>query len=368
MRFKCTTSAMVEGLQIATKALSARTTNPILEGVLLEAYGDEIQLICSDERLTIKTRIPAEIEQFGHGVVPGKLFSEIVRRLPGGEVSVTMNEHHQFNLKCMGSRTNISGQDAELYPRLPVVNDEREITLPQDMLKDMIQKTEFAIAVDDMREILTGSLLEISGGEVRMVALDGFRLALRQAKCSETEEKISAIIPGRAIGDIGKLLSGGEDAMAQLSFDGNRLHISLENTDIYVLLVEGEYIQYRKILPTKFATKVTAQLDAFRRCVDRASLMAREGNNNLIMLKIEGGQMYIESHSQIGDVHEEMEVEQDGGDMNIAFNVKYLTDVVRSIDTEELVINLNNSVSPCVITPKGDPDYMHLVLPVRTQA
>ena len=368
MRFKCMTSALIEGLQTATKALSARTTNPILEGVFLEAFGSEVVLVCSDERLTIMTRFEAEIEENGRGVVPGKLFSEIVRRLPGGEVSVSMNENHQFTLKCMGSRTNISGQNAELYPRLPTVSDDHEIKLPQEMLRDMIQKTEFAIAQEDMREVLTGCFLEISGGDVSMVGCDGFRLGLRRAKCPEDAGTVSAIIPGRAIGDIGKLLSEGDEAFANLSFDGNRLHIRLENTDIFVILVEGEYIQYRKILPAQFATRVTVPLEDFRRCVDRASLMARESHTNWIMLRIESGRMYIESHSQIGDVHEEMDVEQEGGDMNIAFNVKYLIDVVRSIDSEQLELNLNNSVSPCVFTPKADPNYLLLVLPVRTQA
>ena len=368
MQFKCMTSTLIEGLQTATKALSTRTTNPILEGVLMEAYGNELLLICSDERLTIATRIPAEIQEVGRGIVPGRLFSEIVRRLPGGEVSVTMGSNHQFNLKCMGSRTNIAGQEGDLYPRLPVVSSECQILLPEVMLRDMIQKTEFAIAQNDMREVLTGCLLEVSGGEARMVSLDGYRLALRKAKCADVEREISAIIPGRAIGDIGKLLSDDEDALATLSFDGNRLHIALGNTDIYVLLVEGEYIQYKRILPTSFATHVVAELETFSRCVDRASLMAREGSNNLIMLKIEDGRMYIESHSQIGDVHEEMDVEQTGANLNIAFNVKYLTDVVRSVDAEKIEIMLNNGVSPCIMTPVGDPDYLHLVLPVRTQA
>lgn len=368
MQFKCLTSALIEGLQTATRALSPRTTNPILEGVLIEAYGDELLLICSDERLTIATRIPAEVIETGHGVVPGKLFSEIVRRLPEGEVSVTMNANHQFTLKCLGSRTNLSGQEADLYPRLPVVSDEHEIELPQLMLRTMIQKTEFAIAQEDMREVLTGSYLEIENGEASMVGLDGFRLALYRARCADVSARVSAIIPGRAIGDIGKLLNDGDSEPAALSFDGNRLHIRLQNTDIYVLLVEGEYIQYRRILPTQFSTHVVADLESFRRCIDRASLMAREGSNNLILLRIEDGRMYIESHSQIGDVHEEMDVAQSGGNLNIAFNVKYLTDVVRSIDTPEIEIGLNNGVSPCVMTPKEDPNYVHLVLPVRTQA
>lgn len=368
MRFTCSASTLIEGLQIATKALASRTPNQILEGVMIETDLNEVVLTCSDERITIVTRFEANVTEPGRGVVPGKLFSEIVRRLSEGEIEITMNDRFVFTIRGSGSRTNISGQDADLYPALPQVDDEREISLPQDMLRDMIQKTEFAIAVEDMREVLTGCLLEIEGGDVTMVALDGFRMALRRAKCADVLEKFSAIIPGRAVGEIGKLLSDDENAFAHLSFGGNKLHIKLERTEIFVILVAGEYVQYRQILPARFATHVTVDLDPFRRGIDRAALIAREGNNNLLILKIAGGEMAIEAHSQIGDVYEKLEVQQEGADLNIAFNVKYLTDVVRSIDADQIEINLNNAISPCIITPVGDPDYVHLVLPVRTGA
>ena len=366
MQFTCSTSKLIEALQIATKALANRTTNQILEGVLIETDMEELTLTCSDERITIVTRIPADISEPGRGVVPGKLFSEIVRRLPDETVDIRMDNRFVFTIRSASSRTNISGQDADLFPRLPKMDDEREISLPQDMLRDMIQKTEFAIAQDDMREVLTGCLLEIGGGDVTMVSLDGYRLALRRAKCSDVLEKFSAIIPGRAVGDIGKLLSDDEEAFAQLSFGGNKLHIKLENTEIYVILIEGEYVQYRQILPKSFATRVEVELDPFRRCIDRAALIAREGSNNLIMLRIEGGSMVIEAHSQIGDVREELPTRQEGADLSIAFNVKYLTDVVRFIDGDSIELNLNNAVSPCIVTPVGDSDYVHLILPVRT--
>ena len=368
MRFKCSAAALIDGLQIAVKALPSRTPNQILEGVLIETEMNEVILTCSDERITIVTRIEAQVEEQGRGVVPGKLFNEVVRRLSDGDIDISMNDRFVFTVRGSGSRTNISGQDADLYPSLPQLDNEREISLPQDMLKDMIQKTEFAIAVEDMREVLTGCLLEIAGGDVTMVALDGFRLALRRAKCSDVLEKFSAIIPGRAVGDIGKLLSEDPEAFANLSFGGNKLHIRLEKTEIFVILVEGEYVQYRQILPLRFATRVVVDLDPFRKGIDRAALIAREGNNNLLILKIAGGEMAIESHSQIGDVYEKLEVQQEGADLNIAFNVKYLTDVVRFIDSDQIEINLNTAITPCIITPVGDPDYVHLVLPVRTGA
>ena len=158
------------------------------------------------------------------------------------------------------------------------------------------------------------------------------------------------------------------EAVATLSFGGGKLHLKLEKTDIFVILVEGEYVQYRQILPPRFATKVVVDLEPFRRGIDRAALIAREGNNNLLILKIADGEMAIEAHSQIGDVYEKLEVQQEGANLNIAFNVKYLTDVVRFIDSDQIEINLNNAISPCIITPLGDPDYVHLVLPVRTGA
>ena len=368
MKFTCSAATLIDSLQIVTKALPGRTTNQVLEGILIETDINEVIMTCSDERITIVTRLEAYVTEPGRGVVPGKLFNEIVRRLADGDIEISMNERFVFTIRGAGNRTNISGQDADLYPALPEISGEKEISLPQDMLRDMIQKTEFAIAVEDMREVLTGCLLEIANGDVTMVALDGFRMALRRAKCSDVLERLSVIIPDRAVGDIGKLLSDDADAFANLSFGGGKLHIKLDKTEIFVILVEGEYVQYRQILPTRFATHVVVDLEPFRRGIDRAALIAREGNNNLLILKIAGGEMAIESHSQIGDVYEKLEIQQEGADLNIAFNVKYLTDVVRFIDAEQIEINLNNAISPCIITPLNDQDYVHLVLPVRTGA
>lgn len=368
MRFRCSVGKLIDGLQIATKALAQRTTNQILEGVLIETDADQVILTCSDERITIVTRIDAEIEEPGRGVAPGRLFNDIIRRMLDGDVLITMNDKCIFNIRSSASKMNISGQDADLFPHLPKLENERSISLPQDMLRDMIQKTEFAIAVDDMREVLTGCLLEIENGNVNMVALDGYRLALCRMRCSEVSENFSAIIPGRAIGEIGKLLSDQEEAFANLTFGDGKLHIGLNETDVYVILVAGQYVNYRQILPKSFSTKVVVNLESFRRCVDRAQLIAREGNANLLILKIADGTLVVEAHSQIGDVREELDIQQEGANMNIAFNVKYLLDVVRYIDAEQIEIHLNNAVSPCIINPVGNNDYIHLVLPVRTGA
>ena len=368
MRFSIQTGKLAEALSTVTRALSSRTTNPILDGILIEAGSNFIQLTCSDERITIITRAEATVEEPGRGVVPGKLFNEMVRRMPDCEMKISMSETFQFRIVCQTSRMNLSGQDADLFPLPGIVDGDLEITLPQVMLKDMIAKTEFAIAQDDMREVLTGCFLEVRGGDAVMVACDGFRLGMVKNACSDVSSAMSAIIPGRAVGDIGRLLKDGEDDFCTLSFEHNRLHLNLAGTDIYVVLVEGEYIDYRRILPTQFATRAVVDLESMRRCVDRAALIAREGSNNLVKFRLEDGRLFIESNSEIGDVHEEIDAEQEGADITISFNVKYMMDVVRTIEADKVEMNFNTPITPCVITPVNNRDYVHLVLPVRTQA
>ena len=176
--------------------------------------------------------------------------------------------------------------------------------------------------------------------------------------------RASAIIPGRAISDIGKLLSSDDDAFLTLSLDGNKLRLEMENTTVYVILIGGEYVNYRQILPSSFKTTVRVPLAELRSCVDRASLIAREGNNWLIM-KIQDGAMAIEAHSQIGDVHEELDIGFEGNELSIAFNSRYLTDIIHNIDGEKICMCFNSNVSPCLIKPVEGNEYKFLVLPVR---
>ena len=370
MRFICNANTIIESLQVVTKALPARTPNQVLEGILIETDMNEIIMTCSDERIAIITRFTADVQEPGRGVVPGKLFNEVIRRLNDTDIEITMSNRFMFRIEGGGSRTNIAGFDADLYPRLPQVEREQEVAMPQDMLRDMISKTEFAIAAEDMREVLTGCLLEIDNGSITMVALDGYRMAMVTNRSSDVLPSFKAIIPGRAVGDIGKLLSDDPEALCTLAYGGGKLHVRLDKTDIFVVLINGEYVRYRSILPTSFNTTVGVELSALRRSIDRAALIAREGNNNLLIFKIADQQMSIESHSEIGDVFEQLPVEQTGPDINIAFNVKYLIDVVRNVSAARVLIKLNTPIQPCVIVPMTDlgevDDYLHLVLPVRT--
>lgn len=365
MRFNCPTNELLQGLNIATRALSTRSTQPIYEGVQMRTTDEGLRLTCSDGSISIVTVIPAEIAEEGAVVLPGRLLHEVIRKMPDGELSVQMNANMAVTLKCMGSRTTISGQSADHYPELPLVSADESFILPQVMLRNMIQQTSFAISSDESRMVLTGSLLELMHGEVRMVALDGFRLGMRLERISGSAPELSAIIPGKTLSEIAKIMSDDENQMAIILIGGSQMMITMGQTQFYSTLIEGEFIKYRQILPSDFKTRVKASREALSMCVERASLMAREGKNNLIRMKFEDGSIIITANSESGDAYEEMDAEIEGEELSIAFNVKYISDVMKALSDEEIYLCFNSSVSPCLIKPVEGDAFLYLVLPVR---
>lgn len=368
MKFYCQSQDLIAALSIVTRALSVRTPQPILEGILLESSDEGLQLTASDGTFTIITKMKATVEVEGACVMPGRLFSEVIRKMPDGEVSAILSRSYVLTLKCRGSRTNIAGQSADAYPRVETAAEMTAVELPQNMIKDMIQRTSFAVPAEDPRPILLGGCFNMQSGQIDMVGLDGFRMAMRTSRVSDVEHSIKSIIPLKSLEEIAKLMSDDDDAMVNLNFSKNQLMVDLEKTTLYTGLIDGEYIDYRRVLPKSFTTELTVSREEFSRCVDRASLMAREGKNNLIKFTVEGDKMFITSNSEVGDVFEELNVANSGGDIVIAFNVKYLLEIVRVISGDEIVIKFGTAVSPCVIAPAGGDDFTYLILPVRINA
>lgn len=368
MRFRLSTDQLTEALSIVTRALSARSTLPVLEGVFIETTDSGLRLTCSDGSISIVTTCDAEIEEEGTVVLPGRLFYEVVRKMPDGIVTGAMNDRLAVTFRCAGSRTTLSGQSADSFPALPSVNPDQSLKIPQKIFKEMITQTSFNISTDESRMVLTGSLLEVEHGTARMVALDGFRLGMRSLLVDGEAADFRAIIPGKTLSEIVKLLSDSMDETASLTFGGSQMVMELQNTRIYSVLIEGEFIQYRQILPADWKSRVKVQREAFAPCVERASLMAREGKNNLIRMHITDGRMEITSNAESGDVFEELPIELEGEELNIAFNVKYIGDVLRALTDDEIYLRFNSSVSPCVICPVDGDGYLYLVLPVRVNA
>lgn len=368
MLFTVNAQDLLDGLNTVTRALAARPAKQILEGVLVEATDAGINLTCSDGSLTIESVLTGDVKEPGRVVLPGKLFAELVRKLPGGTVTIKVNENHSASIRCMSSKSNLAGMNALEYPEMAEVDSGVTVKIPQNKLKEMISRVVFSIATDESRQILTGCLLEITQDEARLVALDGFRLAMQKVfqpfELPAGQETLKSVIPGRVLNELSKILLDEEDFCTML-MGKTRMQATFGNTRLSTVLLAGDYIDYRKILPPAFKTQARADRTAVQNAIDRASLMAREGKNNLIRMRFKDNTLTITSNAELGDVLEEMDATLAGDPIEIAFNAKYITDVIRNISDDELCMKFNSNVSPCVVCPKEGDGYLYLILPVR---
>ncbi len=364
MQFTANVQEMIEGLNIVTRALAARSAREILNGVLIEADSDGIVLTCSDGSLTIQTKVDGVVKEPGRTVLPARIFFELVRKLPGGELTVKIADGGRATIQCLSSRSTLTAMDPMEFPEM---NDElqgSEVRISQTKLRSMINGVVFAIATDENRQLLTGILMEVKPEEARLVALDGFRLALQVDERSFGTDGLRVVIPGRVMQELGRILPD-EEEDCSLVFGGGHMVASFGKTKLETVLLAGEYIDYQRILPSSFTTETLVNRSDIQNAIERASLMAREGKNNLIRVSVGDTSMTISSNAELGDVREELTVSTAGNPLEIAFNAKYLNDVIKNVGDEELCMKFNSNVSPCVITPKEGRNYLFLVLPVR---
>ena len=369
MKFECSAQELHSGLAHVTRALSSRPAMQILEGVLIHAEDDEVELLCSDGSLSIKCRVPAKVAQMGDVVLPGRLLTEIVRKLPEGTVSFNMNEKMVVTIRCQQSRSTITGASPDEFPQMKDLYGTHALHFPQKKLRDMIGKVTFAIALQESRQALTGCLMEVTADELRLVGLDGFRLAMQRTHDNyvlpDGVEKVSAIVPGRVMNEIAHIMSDEEEAMATFHIDRTHMMVVMGSTTLVTSLLAGEYINYRQILPSAWMTRVTVKRRELQDAIERASLMAKEGKNNLIRMKASQNNLRITSMSELGDVLEELDAHLEGNDIEIAFNARYISDVIKNVDEECCTLCMNTNVSPCIISPMEGDAYLYLVLPVR---
>lgn len=363
MKFRCEKSKLQEAISIAQKAVTGKSSMPVLEGIYIEVGNNEITLIGTDTDLSIETKIEGIVEERGKIVVDSKLFGEIIRKLPNDEVEIATMENNSIEINCQKSTFNLLHMNADEYPSLPQIDENKVFPISQNILKNMIRGTIFAIAQDETRPILTGVLFEIKGSNLNMVALDGYRLALRR-EFLETDHDVSAVIPGKTLNEVSKILEDSSE-VANITFTTNHILFNLGKTKIVSRLLEGEFIKYGSIIPNEYNLSITAKRSEMLNCIERASLMAKEGNTNLIKLNIQEDNLVITSNSQLGKVREELNIILQGQPLQIAFNSKYLIDMFKIMEEEEVVMEFSSSVSPCIVKNKNTDNCTYLVLPVR---
>ena len=367
MRFICDTNELNTALSIVSRALAVRSTKPILEGILFESCDEGLRLTCTDLALGIETLLPATFSEEGRAVLPGKLLCEIIRKLPGGPCDIAIGERMQATIRCASVRTTINGFDPVEYPGAAAGRGRALRAPPENTLKDMIGRTLFAIAQDESRPILTGCLMEINASEMRVVALDGFRLALRKENVAGPSAPVSAVVGGRVLGDIAKILADTEEPVS-LCFTKSHVRMNIGQTRVVARLLEGEFIRYRQILPEEWQTRVTVERAELGSAIDRASLIAREGKSNLVCFKLDGETLEVSSNSETGDMEEKMQVITEGEDRTIdlqrALHHRRAQGAFRRPDCDALLST--PSVQPVRGLPGGGEDsYLYLVLPVR---
>ena len=359
---------LLEGLNTVTRALAPRAAKQILEGVQLVAQNNRITLTCSDGSLTIEYTSSANIQEEGQAVLPGRIFNEMIRKMPQGDIKISVTDTHNATIRCMKNRSSLAIMNANEYPEVSFKASGTCVKIQQNKLKDMISHVVFAVATDESRQILTGSLLEVSRTEARMIALDGFRLSMQKLcqpfELGEGVELVNAVIPGKVLTELSRILPD-DDAFCNMIIDHGRLQCTFGNIRLSSSLLSGEYIDYRRIIPTEFKTEVKVNRDSVQEAIERASLMAREGKNNLIRMSLRKDLLKISSNAEMGNVEEEMEAALNGEEMDIAFNSRYIMDIIRNVEDEELCMKFNSSVSPCVIVPQTGDEFLYLILPVR---
>ena len=370
MKFIANTETIRNLLSIVTRALSVRPSQPGLEGVLIEVRENCLLLTASDGMFTIHASTEVNEVKPGRLLAPGRFFLETLRKLPDGEMTASQTKSGGLTLSCAGARITIGCQNGEEYPDLPEIVEPHSFSLEQKMLRDMINESSFCIADEDPRVVLTGALLEVSEGRFTMVALDGFRMAVhnRQFDTGVAEGQTAVVVPKKSLIEIARLLTEEEEETVLLQIDRNYISAQLGSVRVYARLIDGEFINYQRILPTGWKTRVKVNCAQFSSCVERASLVARESKNNLMRIDVDGDRMVVTSNSDIGESYEEIEVETDGEPMKITFNVRYLSDAFRVIKDEYVYLQMTSPVSPMTIVPFGGDAFLYLILPVRAAA
>lgn len=363
MRLNVEREAIQAGIMTVIKSLPSKPTMAILEGIYLETVESGLLLRCSDLSLQIDCIIPATIEEEGAAVLPGRLFSEFIRKIKSDTIDMDKSAR-TMKINAGRAHTSLQCMDPKEFPDMATGDEVLSIPLPQKLCRDMIRQTVIAIATEDSKPILTGILCEVKDGQFSMVALDGYRLALRQMPLSAEYPEKEFVVPGKSMMDISRTLQDGDEIM-EMQFSNTHLLIDLGHTRIVSRLLEGNFIKYRGLLPVEHQTRVRVNREELLESIERASLLSREGGNNIARFEIRENTLKILATSPAGKLEEEMDVHLNGEPLEIAFNAKYFSDLLKVLDDEEIYLDMNNSVSPCVARPIQGNAYYYLVLPVR---
>jgi DNA polymerase-3 subunit beta len=364
MKIVCSKENLLNGINTVQKAVSSKSTLQILEGILLKA-GKEFKMTGNDFEIGIECCVDTDILAEGAVVLNSRIFGEIVRRLPDSEVLIECRENNLVVIECDNSYFEIKGLSAAGFPALQIIEAGNGFKISQKTIRDMIRQTIFAVSTDENRPILTGSLIECKDGGITVVSIDGYRLAMRTDRVQSDIEEISVVVPGKTLNEISKILQPVDDEV-NVFCTNNQILFDLGRTKIISRLLEGEYLNYKSIIPYEYDTKITVDKRDFLSSLERASLIiTSEERRYPVNFDISNDRLIITSNTEVGNVREEMALEMEGSDVEIAFNPKYFIEALRVIEDEKINVFFTSSIGPCTIRPVNGESYAYLILPVR---
>ena len=364
---------LCEGLDLAdavlkvSKAIAVKTTNPILEGIKLVAEDDTLTLFSTDLELSIEKKIKAEVKEEGSCVVPGKFFSEYVKKLTNDKIELSLEENNGLKIKYLDSEGYIQCFVENEYPDINLMDSKEYFGITKINLKELINKVIFSVAIDDSRPILRGCLLEIGKDVIKAVTSDGYRLSLARKVLTFSNTETSCIVPDKSLREISKLLDD-SDEQVNVYVNKNFLMVDQGDTKIITRLLEGEFLNYKQIIMASAKeTVITVNKAQIVDALERASLLSKIGQNNLVKFDLKEDNMLLTSNSEIGNIKEKIGIVLEGKDLLIAFNARYFLEAFRVIDDEFVKINFQGPTNPCTITPVDGKkeEYLYLILPVR---
>ena len=324
----------------------------------------DITLTTNDMELGIETKVEGEIIEKGKIALDAKFLSEIIRKLPDSEVTIETDANYTATISCEKVELSIPGKDAEDFTYLPYIERNKSISMSQFSLKEIIRQTIFSIGDNESNKVMTGELFEISDNNLRVVSLDRFRVSIRNLKLEGNNEDIKVIVPGKTLNEISKILSGSLEDKVDIFFAPNHIVFEFDNTVVVSRLIEGEFFKINQMLTKDYSTKVDINKKELLDCIDRSTLLVKEGNKKPVIFDIKDGSMDISIVSTFGKMNEDIDINKDGNDIKIAFDPRFLIDALRVIDEENISMYYMNAKAPCTIRNE-ESSFIYLILPVN---
>ena len=340
MKLVCSKANLLNGVQIVSKAVPNKTTMSILECILIDAKSSEIKLTANDMELGIETIIEGEILDRGQIALDAKIFLEIVRKLPDSDITIVTDHAFKTTITCEKAKFTIIGKSGDDFSYLPSIEKIDSVIVSQFTLKEIVRQTIFSIADNDNNKLMTGELFEINGDQLKVVSLDGHRISIRKIKLKNSYASKKVVVPGKTLSEISKILPGDADKDVSIFFTDKHIVFEFDHTTVLSRLIEGEYFKIDQMLSSDYETKVTINKKELLSCIDRATLLVKEGDKKPIIINILDGSMELKINSTVGSMNEDIDITKQGKDLMIGFNPKFMIDALRVIDDEEKYIYL----------------------------